>query len=323
MIKLDIGIRTVNEANAHEHWRKRYARTRAQRHAVALALARHRPPTPPVRVTLQRIAPRAMDSDNAIIALKTVRDAIAAWLGVDDGPHDTRAAWHYEPQGKAKDYAVRIEIEPAATAGSRAEPASKLSQPGARDSEGRPAGKLSRGILGVMSMDDEKSQPSPDLPAHARATVIAIKPVYAGRIFAGSKRVELRRRRLKCAAGERLWVYESGPVCALAGWLEVVTVHVGTPEEIWARWSEVAGVDRAAYDAYFAGASVAYAIEVGRAERIEAVPLATLRERGGFVAPQSWARADIGRLLGMSEESIAESSAPRLPRRSCCPRPPT
>lgn len=38
----------------------------------------------PWEVTITRIAPRQLDDDNAVGAAKGVRDAIAAWCGVDD-----------------------------------------------------------------------------------------------------------------------------------------------------------------------------------------------------------------------------------------------
>ena len=49
-----------------------------------------------------------MDDDNRTAAAKGTRDAIAAWLGVDDG--DESVAW--EVRGEvARGYAVRVQIE--------------------------------------------------------------------------------------------------------------------------------------------------------------------------------------------------------------------
>lgn len=146
--------------------------------------------------------------------------------------------------------------------------------------------------------DDEAHEPTLPARARGRDVVISIRPQYAAQIFAGTKRVELRRTRPSFARGQRLWLYESGASKALVGWLEVAAVHAGDPGAIWERWHAVSGIDGAGYDAYFAGARCAYAIEIARAERIAPVPLATLRERGRFVAPQSWARMDMATLLG-------------------------
>lgn len=49
-----------------------------------LVLSSREPPALPVVVTLVRCSPRLLDDDNAVGAMKAVRDEVAAWLGVDD-----------------------------------------------------------------------------------------------------------------------------------------------------------------------------------------------------------------------------------------------
>ena len=111
VLMFEAPIRTVSEANTRGHWSKRYARSEAQKHAV-LALCRSRfgvRPPPPVRVTLTRIAPRTLDSDNLASAFKAIRDAVAFWLELDDG--DERISWAYvQTKGAPKVYAIRVEI---------------------------------------------------------------------------------------------------------------------------------------------------------------------------------------------------------------------
>lgn len=114
------GMRLVSEANAHEHWRKRHARARHQ-HFVTGTILRLRPkPTGgidweafegPLVVTITRLAPRALDSDNAVGSAKHVRDAVAKWLGRDDGPTGG-VEWRCD-QRKSKAYGVEIRIETA------------------------------------------------------------------------------------------------------------------------------------------------------------------------------------------------------------------
>jgi hypothetical protein len=63
-------------------------------------------------ITLTRIAPRKLDTDNLVSACKGVRDGIADTLGVDDG--DERITWKYaQRKGKPKQYAVEVEVESA------------------------------------------------------------------------------------------------------------------------------------------------------------------------------------------------------------------
>lgn len=112
MVVVEIPLRTVSEANAHAHWRTRWARTRAQRLATGLSLARTGVrASAPANVVLTRMAPSTgLDSDNLVSAFKAVRDAVAEWLGVDD--RDTRVTWQYRQERTPRGvWAVRIQIE--------------------------------------------------------------------------------------------------------------------------------------------------------------------------------------------------------------------
>jgi hypothetical protein len=77
--------------NSREHWRVKAARVKRERAMVRLVLSSRTPPELPVVVTLVRCSPRLLDSDNAVGAMKAVRDQAAAWLGVDD--RDPRVTW--------------------------------------------------------------------------------------------------------------------------------------------------------------------------------------------------------------------------------------
>lgn len=71
-------------ANQREHWAAKAARVKHERAMARLVLSSRTPPALPVVVTLTRCAPRLLDDDNAVGAMKAVRDEVAAWLGVDD-----------------------------------------------------------------------------------------------------------------------------------------------------------------------------------------------------------------------------------------------
>lgn len=109
--RMTLPIRTVSEANSHEHWRMRQKRAKSQRnecHLKAKARMARFPPQPPLQVHLTRIGVRKLDSDNLQGALKHVRDGIADALGIDDG-RDDLVTWTYS-QELGKEYAVRIEV---------------------------------------------------------------------------------------------------------------------------------------------------------------------------------------------------------------------
>ena len=102
-LTVELPLRIESVANRREHWSVRAQRTKAHRLA-ALAVPLH--PLPCV-VTLSRIAPRRLDTDNLAAGFKALRDGIADRLGVDDA--DPRVEWRYEQaRGRRKEYAARV-----------------------------------------------------------------------------------------------------------------------------------------------------------------------------------------------------------------------
>ncbi len=102
------GLRLDVTPNARGHWSVT-AKRRAREHSIVTdALAGIVPPAGPWRVCITRVGPRAMDDDNRTASAKGCRDAVAAWLGVDDGAESVR----WEVRGEvARGYAVRISVE--------------------------------------------------------------------------------------------------------------------------------------------------------------------------------------------------------------------
>ena len=102
-------FRTGRGLNAREHWCARARRVRSERDITAWALRKATKPTPPLVVTLTRIAPsNGVDDDNLCGALKAVRDEVAAWLGVDDKRRDVV---RYEYTQRRGPWAVEIKWE--------------------------------------------------------------------------------------------------------------------------------------------------------------------------------------------------------------------
>jgi hypothetical protein len=108
-ITVTIACRTVSEANSHQHWRERQRRAKEQRRlAFTTVPACVRNMAPPLRITLTRLAPRRLDSDNLAGSMKAVRDGVADAIGIDDG--DQRLDWQYG-QRKSSEYGVEIVIQ--------------------------------------------------------------------------------------------------------------------------------------------------------------------------------------------------------------------
>ncbi len=91
--RIHVDLRTGRGQNNREHWRAADRRKSLEREMVEWMLAIHErkngKPEVPCTVLLQRLGPSpGLDDDNLSGALKTVRDVVADWLGVDDKHRD-------------------------------------------------------------------------------------------------------------------------------------------------------------------------------------------------------------------------------------------
>lgn len=113
IISARVYVKLVSEANSHQHWRHRQRRAKLQRAMAKTALgADIKGPPPPYVITLTRIGPRKLDSDNLAGSAKAVRDGVADWLGIDDG--DSRLTWEYQQRSEgAGVYACEVSIAAA------------------------------------------------------------------------------------------------------------------------------------------------------------------------------------------------------------------
>ena len=102
------GLRLDATPNTHTHWTATAKKRARERAVLTRALAGITPPAGPWRVVIVRVGPRPMDDDNRTASAKGCRDAIAAWLGVDDGDERFTCTVRGEV---ARGYAVRITIE--------------------------------------------------------------------------------------------------------------------------------------------------------------------------------------------------------------------
>ena len=120
--------------------------------------------------------------------------------------------------------------------------------------------------------------------------LISLRPCFAELIFNGLKQVELRRRFSDFVQGRQVFIYVSSPERALRGGFRVEKIWKGTPDSIWRKVSSVAGIDRLAFDDYYQGSDIAYALKIADLwEYRSPIQLQTLQdELGCFAAPQSW-----------------------------------
>jgi len=117
MIEKIIPLRIISESNKSEHWSKKSARHRKQKHMISLFL---KPVISkislPCHVQLTRIAPRMLDEhDNLRSSLKWVVDSIAGLLlpNLAEGraDDDKRISWSYNQERRGiREYGLKVVI---------------------------------------------------------------------------------------------------------------------------------------------------------------------------------------------------------------------
>lgn len=102
-----VALVTRRGQNNREHPMARHRRVKAEKQMIAWALWRKQKPRLPCTCVLTRVAPsNGLDDDNLSGSLKSVRDAIAEWLEIDDGGESVR--WLYNQ--RRGPYAVEIDF---------------------------------------------------------------------------------------------------------------------------------------------------------------------------------------------------------------------
>jgi predicted transcriptional regulator/N-acetylglutamate synthase-like GNAT family acetyltransferase len=95
--------------------------------------------------------------------------------------------------------------------------------------------------------------------------LLSMRPMYAERVFAQTKRVEIRKKFSLKWRGCRAVVYGSLPVAALMGEVKMSNVTPGSPAEIWKRFNSTMGCSHEEFNSYVGNSSQVYAIELTEA----------------------------------------------------------
>ena len=115
--------------------------------------------------------------------------------------------------------------------------------------------------------------------------LLPIHPDYVKNIFNGTKRYEFRKRICKKPV-DRILIYSMSPVMKVMGEAEIEDILVDTPEIIWERTKEKAGIDKRFFDRYYAGRNQAVAYKLKNITEYE-MPK-ELKDYGISRAPQSF-----------------------------------
>lgn len=100
-VRLTTPLQLVSEANQREHWSARYHRKKEQQSFMEQVLPMAGRLMKGACVSLIRLERygRKMDADNNTASFKHVQDAIAAWLGADDGDLEWAYAQAVDAEG--------------------------------------------------------------------------------------------------------------------------------------------------------------------------------------------------------------------------------
>lgn len=122
--------------------------------------------------------------------------------------------------------------------------------------------------------------------------LISLESRHAENIFAGHKRVELRRRTMNVSPGATLWIYVKLPVGSIVGHARIGKVHASSPNALWRRYGPVSGLSKHEFFEYFGGAKQGVALVLEQSTRLRtSLSLEALRKVDeGFQPPQFFAR---------------------------------
>lgn len=122
--------------------------------------------------------------------------------------------------------------------------------------------------------------------------LVSLEPRYAEKILDGSKRVELRRRKMHVSPGATMWMYAKLPVGSVVGNARIEHAASGSPNALWKSFGSISGISRAEFFSYFDGVNQGLALVLTDVVRLKKqLPLQDLRRRtGGFHPPQFFSR---------------------------------
>lgn len=117
--------------------------------------------------------------------------------------------------------------------------------------------------------------------------ILSIKPEFAFKIFAGTKKFEFRRLIFKNQEVKNIVVYASAPISKVIGEFEIDTIFHQDLSSLWDKTSEFSGISQDYYSKYFIGKDEGYAIKVKNPIMYE--NQLCIKESFGLNPPQSFA----------------------------------
>lgn len=121
-------------------------------------------------------------------------------------------------------------------------------------------------------------------PSSSAVALLSIRPRYADAIMSGHKRVEFRKQPFARPV-EHVVIYATAPVRRIVGTFRVAECDLAEPAELWRRYGDVGGIERADFERYYGQRSSGVAIAIEGSPTPLDLPLDAL---GHVRPPQSF-----------------------------------
>lgn len=92
--------------------------------------------------------------------------------------------------------------------------------------------------------------------------LLPIKPEFASRILAGTKKYEYRRVIFKRETVKTVLIYATAPISKIVGEFSVSGILSNSPTDLWNKTKRYAGISRERFFEYFSDKTTGYAIRI-------------------------------------------------------------
>lgn len=117
--------------------------------------------------------------------------------------------------------------------------------------------------------------------------LLSIKPEFVEKIFDGTKSFEFRKSIFKNQSVKTVVIYATMPVGKIVGEFDIECIYEDSPNKIWDKTQENAGISKDFFDLYFNGRKKAYAISISNT-REYTKPIEPEHFMENFFPPQSY-----------------------------------
>lgn len=115
--------------------------------------------------------------------------------------------------------------------------------------------------------------------------LMSINPQYVNNILDGTKKFEFRKTKCKEKI-DSIIIYSTSPIMRVVAEVEVTDIIEDTPQVVWNKTQNAAGIDKNFFDHYYSGRNTAVAYVLGDVKKFQTPKF--LSDYGVKAAPQSY-----------------------------------